>query len=328
VLAVTGKQFGIITEEFYQSFLSSSVVTMIMTPFVMKSAPSVSRWLTSLKPLKRMIRLGISPEREGHPRKREGHVIIVGFGLNGRNLARVLKESDVPYVVLETNSDTVREMKKKGVPIYYGDGTSSEVLRQLSIETARLLVVAISDPASTRAIVSIARHANPDLYIIVRTRYLAEVDDLKAMGSNEVIPEEFETSVEIFSRVLQQYHFPRDMILEMVDRVRNDSYSALRNIDIPKRHLFDRCEWLPEMELDGHRVSEDSPLIEKSIADLQVRKKTGATIIAVRRGPKVFANPEPHFKFKGEDIILFTGDRKSMDAALTYFRSGIPILQS
>jgi CPA2 family monovalent cation:H+ antiporter-2 len=219
-------------------------------------------------------------------------------------------------------------MKKKGVPIYYGDGTSSEVLRQLSIETARLLVVAISDPASTRAIVSIARHANPDLYIIVRTRYLAEVDDLKAMGSNEVIPEEFETSVEIFSRVLQQYHFPRDMILEMVDRVRNDSYSALRNIDIPKRHLFDRCEWLPEMELDGHRVSEDSPLIEKSIADLQVRKKTGATIIAVRRGPKVFANPEPHFKFKGEDIILFTGDRKSMDAALTYFRSGIPILQS
>jgi CPA2 family monovalent cation:H+ antiporter-2 len=111
VLAVTGKQFGIITEEFYQSFLSSSVVTMIMTPFVMKSAPSVSRWLTSLKPLKRMIRLGISPEREGHPRKREGHVIIVGFGLNGRNLARVLKESDVPYVVLETNTPIERKIR-------------------------------------------------------------------------------------------------------------------------------------------------------------------------------------------------------------------------
>jgi len=111
----------------------------------MNSAPSVSRWLTSLKPLKKVIRLG-SPQRERHPRKREGHVIIVGFGLNGRNLARVLKESDVPYVVLEANNDAVREMKRKGVPIYYGDGTSSEVLHQLSIETARLLVVAISIP--------------------------------------------------------------------------------------------------------------------------------------------------------------------------------------
>jgi CPA2 family monovalent cation:H+ antiporter-2 len=318
VLAVTGKELGIITEEFYQSFLSSSIITMMLTPFIMTTAPSVSGWITSRRPLRRLGRL--RPEREGHPRKREGHVIIIGFGLNGKNLAKVLRETEIPYVILEINNETVREMKKKGEPIYYGDGTSSEILHKLSIGRARLLVVAISDPASTRAIVSIARHESPDLHIIVRTRYLAEVDDLMSLGANEVIPEEFETSVEIFSRVLQQYHFPSNMILEMVDRVRSGSYTALRRLELPRTNLFEQCEWLPGMNVDGYRIAENSFLSEKTIAELQVRKKTGATIIAVRRGAEVFPNPEPHFTLRQGDIILFTGDRESMHKASGFFK--------
>jgi len=320
VLAVAGKASGIINEEFYQIFLSSSVVTMIMTPFVLKAAPSVSGWTVSRRLLKRVVRLKKVPEGEGFPRKREGHVIVIGFGLSGRNLARVLKEADIPYVVLEMNSDTVRQMKRKGEPIYYGDGTSKEILHRVGIEKARLLVVAISDPVSTRGIVSVARHENPNLYIITRTRYLAEVDDLKALGSDEVIPAEFETSIEIFSRVLQKYNFPKSMILGMADKIRSDNYTALRNIEIQKRHLFERYEWLPEMELDGYRVPDDAHLAEKSIAELQVRKKTGVTIIAIRRGTEVFTNPGPDFRIRSGDIILFTGEKKSMASALQYFK--------
>ena len=150
VLAVAGRSAGIITEEFYQIFLSSSVVTMMMTPFMMMIAPVVSRSVTSSHVIKKLIKLQRVSEGEGLPRKREGHVIIIGFGLNGRHLARVLKEADIPYVVLEMNIDTVIDMKKKREPIYYGDGTSKEILNKLSIQNARLLVVAISDPASTR----------------------------------------------------------------------------------------------------------------------------------------------------------------------------------
>lgn len=320
VLAVAGKASGIITGEFYQVFLSSSVVTMIMTPFVLKSAPFVSGWITSRHLLKRIASLKRVSEGEGFPRRRHGHVIIIGFGLNGRNLAKILKEAEIPYVVLEMNSDTVRDMKKRGEPIYYGDGTSKEILHKLSIEKARLLVVAISDPASTRRIVSIARHENPDIYIIVRTRYLVEVDELRELGADEVIPEEFETSIEIFSRVLHRYNFPKNVIMDMIDKIRIDGYTALRGMELPKRHLFEKCEWLPEIEIDSFKVLENSQLIGKSIAELQIRKKTGATIVAVRRGPEVFTNPEPDFRFKGGDIILFTGDRESMNMALNYFR--------
>lgn len=320
VLAVAGKASGIITEEFYQVFLSASVVTMIMTPFVLKSAPFVSGWITSRHLLKRIASLKRVSEGEGFPRRRHGHVIIIGFGLNGRNLAKILKEAEIPYVVLEMNSDTVREMKKRGEPIYYGDGTSKELLHKMGIEKARLLVVAISDPASTRRIVSIARHENSDIHIIVRTRYLVEVDELRELGADEVIPEEFETSIEIFSRVLHRYNFPRNVIMDMIDKIRSDSYTALRSMDLPKRHLFEKCEWLPEIEIEGFRVSGNLHLVGKSIAELQVRKKTGVTIIAVRRSHEVFTNPEPDFMFKAGDIILFTGERKNMMKALDYFK--------
>jgi CPA2 family monovalent cation:H+ antiporter-2 len=320
VLAIAGREAGLITEDIYQIFLSSSVVTMMLTPFILKAAPSLSGWVASRHVMKRLTQMKKGTERAGHPARRQGHVIIIGFGLNGMNLARVLAEAEIPYVALEMNPDTVQKMKKKGEPIYYGDATSVEILHNLSLNKARLLVVAISDPASTRRIVSIARHENPDIFIIVRTRYLVEVEDLKALGANEVIPEEFETSIEIFSRVLNQYNFPGNIILEMVEKIRSNSYTALRNLDLPKRHLFEKCEWLPEIEIDGYKIPADSFMTGKSISELQIRKKTGVTVIAVRRETEVITNPAPDFKFKRGDIVLFTGEREAMKTSLHYFR--------
>jgi len=323
VLAIAGKAVGLISEDFYQIFLSSSVVTMIMTPFMLNAAPSVSEWIAARTVMKKLAGKRKVFEGDGSPRKRQDHVIIVGFGLNGKNLAKVLKEAEIPYVVLEMNSDTVREMRKKGEPIHYGDGTSREIIHKMGIEKARLLVIAISDPVSTRRIVSVARQANRALYIIVRTRYLIEVDDLKLLGADEVIPEEFETSIEIFSRVLHRYSFPRNAILDMVEKIRSNSYTALRSVEVPRRSLFEKYEWLPEIEIDGYRIPENSDLSEKTIKELQIRKKTGVTIIAARRGKTVHTNPEPDFRFKSGDFILFTGDRENMNAALDYFQGKI-----
>ncbi len=320
VLAIAGRAAGLITEDMYQVFLASSVVTMILTPFVFNASPSLSGWVASRHLLKRVAQMKKVSERAGHPARRQDHVIIIGFGLNGMNLARVLAEAEIPYVILEMNADTVQKMKKKGEPIYYGDASSAEILHNLSISRARLLVVAISDPVSTRRIVSIARHENPHVFIVVRTRYLVEVEDLKALGANEVIPEEFETSIEIFSRVLHQYNFPGSIILDMVEKIRRNSYTALRNPDLPKQHLFEKCEWLPEIEMDGYRVPQDSFLSGKSIADLQIRKITGVTVIAVRRGAEVMPNPAPDFRFSKDDIVLFTGGQEAMKTALQYFR--------
>ena len=323
VLAVAGREAGLISEMIYQIFLSASIVTMMISPLMLDIAPSVSGWIMSRRIMARLNRLQGLSNTEELPGAMQDHIIIVGFGLNGRNLARVLREVAIPYAVLEMNSDTVRQMKKKGEPIYYGDGTSPEILRHMGAEHARLLVVAISDPASTRRIVSAARHQNPGLYVIVRTKYLAEVDDLTALGADEVIPEEFETSIEIFARVLNRYRFPRNVIMDMAERIRSNSYTALRSIDLPKRHIFAQDTLLPEIALDGISLPEHSPLAGRSIAELEIRKKTGVTVIAVRRADTVLTNPAPVFRFQEGDVVLFTGDMKSMNRAFAYFSGGL-----
>jgi CPA2 family monovalent cation:H+ antiporter-2 len=319
VLAVAGKASRLITEELCQVFLSSSVVIMIMTPLVVSAAPNVSEWITATPLFKKLSRSRRIAE-ETHPPKKRDHVIIIGFGLNGRNLARVLKEAEIPYIVLETNSDMVSEMIKKDEPIHYGDGTSREILNKMGISRARLLVVAISDPISTRRTVSIAKQANPGIYVIVRTRYLVEIDELKSLGAGEVIPEEFETSIEIFSRVLHRYGFPGNAILDMIGKIRSNSYTALRSVELPRRRLFEKYEWLPDVEIDGCPIAEGSHLSEKTIRELQIRKKTGATVVAVRRGKTVHKNPEPDFRVKTGDFVLFIGDRQNLDTALRYLR--------
>ncbi|WP_333655314.1 cation:proton antiporter domain-containing protein [Dissulfurispira sp.] len=321
VLAVAGKAAGLLTEYAYQLFLSSSVMTMLFTPFIAGVSPYVSAWLVSRPMLKRLEQMKRGKEKESYPAKKSGHVIIIGFGINGSNLARVLKESGISYVVLEMNANTVKRMKKKGEPIYYGDGTSTEILHKMGIHRASVLVIAISDAAATRRIVQIARHENPTLHIIVRTRYVAEVDDLIKLGANEVIPEEFETSIEIFSRVLHHYHMPRNVIAEHIDNIRKNSYSALRIVELPKKHLAERYEFLKDIETETYLIKKGSHMSGHSIKELHLRAETGVTIIAVQRGDEVHQNPSPDFILKSDDVLLLIGKRKNINNAVEYLES-------
>lgn len=293
---------------------------MLISPFVLKAAPSVSAWIASRRLLEKVDKLK-KISREGPPAKRQGHVIIIGFGLNGKNLARVLREAEIPYVVLEMNSDTVRAMMKKGEPIYYGDGTGAEILHKLNIGRARLLVVAISDPASSRTIVSVARHENPDIYIIVRTRYISEVDELVKLGANEVIPEEFETSVEIFSRVLHNYQVPENIIADYIGSVRKGSYSVLRTVELPPKHLSERYNFLKDIETETYLIKEDSRVSGHSIKELHLRAETGVTVIAVQRGEEIHQNPSPDLELKSGDVLLLIGRKKDINHAREYLGS-------
>ena len=319
VLAVAGKTVGLLTEYAYQLFLSSSVLTMLFTPFIISVSPSLSAWLVSKSPLKRLEQ--IKRGRESYPAKKSDHVIIIGFGINGSNLARVLRESGIPYVVLEMNTNTVKKMKKKGEPIYYGDGTSVEILHKMGIHKAKVLVVAISDAAATRMIAQAARLENPALYIIVRTRYIAEVDDLIKLGANEVIPEEFETSIELFSRVLHHYHIPRNVIIGHIDNTRKDSYSVLRTVELPTKHLAERYEFLKDIETETYLIKEPSKVDGHTVKELHLRTETGTTIIAVQRGDKIHQNPPPDFTLKSGDILLLIGKKKDINSAMEYLES-------
>jgi len=186
------------------------------------------------------------------------------------------------------------------------------------VHTARILVVAISDAAATRRVVQIARHENPQLRIIVRTRYLAEMNDLKAVGANEVIPEEFETSVEIFARVLHHYHIPKNAIHHRIEQIRNDNYTMLRGVRLPSKALSERQSFLKGLHTEILQVMPGSMADGRSIKALRLRAETGATILAVQRGEEVHQNPSPDFHLHAEDTVLVIGNRESVDKAMDY----------
>jgi CPA2 family monovalent cation:H+ antiporter-2 len=321
VLAMAGKSAGLISENHYQIFLSISVITMILTPFLIEASPTLSAWVSSKKLLERLDRMRKRAEKEILFQGKEDHVIIIGFGLNGRNLAEVLRETSIPYVVLDLNNETVREMRKKGEPIFYGDGTSPEILHKLGLATARMLVIVISDPASTRRIVQLARKENQRIYIIVRTRYTAEVEDLLQLGANEVIPEEFETSIEIFAKVLHRYQVPRNILFEQIERIRSGSYEALRRVELPARSFPEKCDIITDIETETYLIGEQTPAAGHSIRDLKIRSKTGATVIAVRRNGEILPSPDPGFVFKAGDVVYLIGEREKVLKAIDLLES-------
>ncbi len=316
VLATAGKSFELLSEAHYQLFLSASLLTMVLTPFMLRASPNISLWISSKRLIERFERMKKRAEREIFPQRREGHVIIIGFGLNGRNLAEVLKETSIPYVILDLNNDIVIQMRKRGEPIFYGDGTSPEILHKLGLALARMLVIVISDPASTRRIVQIARKENPVIYIIVRTRYTTEVEGLLRMGANEVIPEEFETSIEIFARVLHHYQVPRNLLFEQVERIRTGGYKVLRKTELPPKSLPEKCEIVSDIETETFFANENSFAVGRSIKEMKIRSTTGATVIAVKRDERIIPSPEPDYIFQKGDIIYLIGKREDVLRAI------------
>jgi len=325
LLAQQGQESGLLRGDPYQVFLAVSVLSMIVTPFLMQWSPVMARRVEAVQRLRHWL----PTKTEAHVLQTEGkqirlkdHVIIVGYGLNGRNLARVLNETEIPHLALDLDGDTVRRESRHGIPIYYGDATNPNVLRHVKIEDAKVLVVAISDPFITRRTVQVAKSINPKVRIVVRTRYLRELEELHDIGADDVVPEEFETSIEIFALVLRTYNLPQDFISMKAEQVRREGYALLRRSDLPELAHHLRGGTLTDAEVETCRIDDDSPAVGKTLADLSIRPRTGASIIAWTRNGVTESNPALKTKLKGGDTVVLLGSRLQIRRAMSLLLSG------
>jgi CPA2 family monovalent cation:H+ antiporter-2 len=330
ILAKEGMRFDMLTQEQYSVFLAVSVTTMAATPllFVLASrlsdrigdaGPSrLERWLTPSR--------DVSESDETHgAHQYEDHVIIVGYGLNGRNAARVLRHIDVPYVVVEMNAETVRQHREEE-PIYFGDAARRPVLDHLGIEKARAIVVAIADAPTTRRIVSHAHDVSNDLSIIVRTRYIHEVDELRELGADQVIPEEFETSLALVGAVLETYGVAPLAILREKDEIRRESYDMLRQSEEPPpaeaaltlEHLVEHAD------VEVVRVPQSSPLVGQTLGETALRPTFGVTVIGIMRQHKMESNPDASWEFHDADEVVLIGNRDDLEEARHFIQGRQP----
>lgn len=187
---------GLLPDDLLQGLVAGTSLSILLTPILLAAVYRLALYATGHFEMIEHIGHRL------HPALRD-HVIIVGYGLNGRNLVHVLSELGIPFVVVELNGALVREAQKQDIPVVYGDAANPEILKAAGIRHARAVVLAMSDPISTRYTVRTARELNPTVYVVARTRYLAEIEPLYAAGATDVIPEEFEAFVEIADRLLQ-----------------------------------------------------------------------------------------------------------------------------
>ena len=289
---------------------------MIITPFLIQWAPKLAKRAEALQRVHHWFGYkGSGTSGTTHLKIRD-HVIIVGYGLNGRNLARVLKDIDIPYLVLDIGADIVQAATSKGVHIRYGDASNPTVLKQVQIEQARAIVIATSDPFGVRRIVQLSRELNPDLHIVVRTRYIKELEELLELGANEVVPEEFETSIEIFTLVLQCYHIPKPVIFEKAEEIRREGYALLRREELPTlAHRF-RKGLFADVEVETWRIEEDSPVLGQSLLKTGIQRKTGAVVVALTRDGITQSKPPSETILEIGDILVFLGAREQIHRAI------------
>lgn len=323
ILSKVGLDYELLTTSTYGIVLAVSVLTMAATPFIIQAAPRIAGFALKL-PLPERLRAGFS-NLDSEPTEQkvhglENHLVIVGYGLNGTNVSRAARLANAPYTIIELNAELVRKAREANEPIYFGDATNEGVLEHAGIGKARTAVIVISDPLATRRIVATIRGLNPGIHIIARTRFVAEMEELYRLGADQVIPEEYETSVEIFTRVLQSYNLPQSEIRTFIEEVRAEGYEMLRssteNSAGRKRTLqLD----LPQVEIESVRVQAGSESTGCSLAQLNVRQRYGVTVLAVRRGNDVIANPDPHKGLLADDIVVLLGTPSQLLEAASLF---------
>jgi CPA2 family monovalent cation:H+ antiporter-2 len=314
ILSKVGVKYSLLSAEMNQYFLSVSIVTMLLTPFVIHYSEKISLLFISLS-LESKWGKAISksePVENKDLNKLENHLVIIGYGINGTNVAKAARYVNIPYIIIELNPDTVRSERIKGQPIIFGDAVHQYTLASVQLEKARVVVIAISDPEATKTIVSNVRNFSQSVYIVVRTRYVKEIDDILALGADAVIPEEFETSVEIFSRVLHNYLVPIDELEHLIDSIRADNYKIFQpQSRVPK--TIDSTS-IPDFKIASVRLLADSgSVVGNTIGDANIRKEFGVNILAISRKGQMIKGITPDEKLIQNDVVFISGDQEHIE---------------
>ncbi|MBK0402270.1 cation:proton antiporter [Adhaeribacter sp. BT258] len=309
ILSKVGLENGLMNNLSYQYFLSVSVLTMAFTPFVISQANPFATWV-----LRHLPKGWVRAEKQTRMADEyNDHIVIIGYGLTGRHIARVARQVGIPYNILELNSETVRRERSKGEPIFYGDAVHPIILNHLGIQQARIAVVAISDAKATKQTVANIRSLSSTVHIIARTSFVTEMAENYRMGADEVIPEELETSIEIFTRVLDKYLVPRDEIMNFIDRIRSGNYSMMRSLQT--------TEFLPSvssLHLTGMTTAalktfpENKQIVGRTLQESDLRARYGITILAIKRQETLIEEVDHNTFILAGDLLYVFGRKENL----------------
>lgn len=300
-----------------QTFIAVSVLLMLLTPMGVGLGPKLSAWLGRFAKDDGTSTDDANDHGDHHY---EDHVLVVGYGPAGQRLVRVLSDTGIPFIILELNPQLADKALKENYPVLIGDATRGHLLEHAGLRRAKMCVVAINDPVATLRVTELAHYLNPTLQIIVRSRFLSDVERFHEAGADIVVPEELETAIRIFTHVLGAYMVPRDEIDRQVSAIRSGDYEVFRS-RLHEAHLM-VLQGLDEEGLHTRAVAvrEGAPVIGQTLSDLALRQKYQLTVLAVRRQGRTIGNPAGDFRIAAGDRLVMVGNADQFAESSALFR--------
>ena len=304
ILAGLGLTHEIITPAHFQLFLAIAITSMALSPLLIHVSKHLSRVIMKL-PLPPFLVNGLYPLKQVEIPKINNHIVLIGKDSRAINLASMIKTMELPFTSVIFDADRARQEMDKGNLAVYGDATYEPVLREAYVHTAEMVILSVGNLITSMSVVEHIRALNKHAHIIVRTRHVTDVEELYRLGANQVIPEEFETAIDFFERILGKYLIPRMEIEKAIARTREDNYGIFRERKEPGGHSL--LKDIPDIEIAAVKVGEKSVFAGKTIAQTALRKTCGVTMVAINKGGTVIPNPEPSTVINGDDIAYLLG---------------------
>jgi len=302
VLARVGLETKSIDNSLYSFILATSVISMVATPFV----SALTSPLYRIK--KRIFKYETLQAANIPATGLKDHVVIAGGGRVGQHIAHVLRQLEVSFVIVEFNYQRLVECKKKKLPVIYGDMSQPNVIDAVKIREAKLLLVTIPSIIIAQAIVKQVLQLKAELHIVARAEGVEQTKALYNQGVYMIVLPEMETGLEIARQALLHLQVPVTVIQQYTDTVRQQLYAPIYKSHYDYRLITQLDNIKDLLEISWVRLPATSPLVENSIRQMAIRKRTGASVVGIIHEGVFQANPSPDFQFASDDLVAVVGN--------------------
>ncbi len=316
ILAKIGVNNSIITNYYYQLFLAVAVITMALSPFLMRASLPFANLLLKLNPPKFLVD-GLFPLQEMEIPNFKNHLVIIGKDASSLKLSKMAQNSNIQHVSIIFDPLTAKEKMDGGDTVVYGDAVNEPILMKAHVDTADVVVVSVGSLIPCMAIIEKVRSINKKVYIIARSKYIANVKQLYEIGADQVLPEKFEIAIDLFNRILVNKLYPQREVNRILNHIRSENLGVYTEMDIVNQPTI--MDELPNMNITAIKVDSNSLLDGKTLAESQLRNKTGVTLLAIKRGDEIIEHPSPSTIFQGNDIVYVLGNPEQVNLAVEQF---------
>ncbi|HLF87468.1 MAG TPA: cation:proton antiporter [Anaerolineales bacterium] len=317
ILGQAGIASGLLEQNQYSLILAGALLSITINPPMFRLIRPLEKGLQRFPALWNLLdRHGPTPIQPEEAIA--NHVVIVGYGRVGHHIVDLLNVVETPYLVVEADAEQVEELGRRGIPTLFGDAANSEVIIHARLTRARALVVTVPDEAASELIVAAARDAAPELPIIARAMTEEGINRLSQLGAQYVIHPELEGGLEIVRHTLLQLGFPLQEISRYTDAIRQDRYD-IHNLEEEHWLLHGLLDASNNIEITWFRIPPGNPLAGQSLAEANLRARTGASVVAILRNRQLIANPKSMMLFEQEDRVGLIGDKEQLEAAEKLF---------